>query len=455
MNREQVTIHSKSLGKDMNVLVYGNAGWPMIVFQPEGMMSNSFEDNGLLESVSDFIDAGTIQVFSIDSVDADGWSARGGDNEVRSSVIESYYNFVCNEVVPLVAEHNNSGRRPLTAGCSMGATHAMIAVLRRPDLFQGCIALSGGYDASYFFGDWMNEKLYLNSPVSFLPNTPENHPYLDLYRKRQFAVCTGQGEGEEESIRTQRLLEQDFRDLDVDAWFDYWGADVNHDWYWWKKQLRYFLPYVIEDAEKTTADEAPATAKKKPAAKKASPKAAAKKAAPKKATTAKAAEPAKKAAAAKVAEPAKKATAAKKAAPATEKAAPVAKAAPAAAKPAAKTEPAKKAAAPAAKTAAKPAAKAAPAAKPAAKAEPAEKAAPKAAKPAAKAAAKKSTTAAKTAAAKKPTAKKAAQVHHCRQEDHGEQEVEHQVTVRKSYLKDGPPRHVRDGPLLCRSSDRA
>ena len=200
MNREQVTIHSKSLGKDMNVLVYGNAGWPMIVFQPEGMMSNSFEDNGLLESVSDFIDAGTIQVFSIDSVDADGWSARGGDNEVRSSVIESYYNFVCNEVVPLVAEHNNSGRRPLTAGCSMGATHAMIAVLRRPDLFQGCIALSGGYDASYFFGDWMNEKLYLNSPVSFLPNTPENHPYLDLYRKRQFAVCTGQGEGEEESI---------------------------------------------------------------------------------------------------------------------------------------------------------------------------------------------------------------------------------------------------------------
>lgn len=397
MNREQVTIHSKSLGKDMNVLVYGNAGWPMIVFQPEGMMSNSFEDNGLLESVSDFIDAGTIQVFSIDSVDADGWSARGGDNEVRSSVIESYYNFVCNEVVPLVAEHNNSGRRPLTAGCSMGATHAMIAVLRRPDLFQGCIALSGGYDASYFFGDWMNEKLYLNSPVSFLPNTPENHPYLDLYRKRQFAVCTGQGEGKEESIRTQRLLEQDFRDLDVDAWFDYWGADVNHDWYWWKKQLRYFLPYVIEDAEKTTADEAPATAKKKPAAKKAAPKAAAKKAAPKKATTAKAAEPAKKAAAAKVAEPAK----------------------------------------------------------PAAKAEPAEKAAPKAAKPAAKAAAKKSTTAAKTAAAKKPTAKKAAQVHHCRQEDHGEQEVEHQVTVRKSYLKDDPPRHVRDGPLLCRSSDRA
>ncbi|MGI6229735.1 MAG: esterase family protein [Tractidigestivibacter sp.] len=413
MNREQVTIHSKSLSKDMNVLIYGKAGWPMIVFQPEGMMSNSFEDNGLLESVADYIDAGTIQVFSVDSVDSEGWSARGGNNELRTDVIESYYDFVCNEVVPLVAERNESGRRPLTAGCSLGATHAMIAVLRRPDLFQGCIALSGGYDASYFFGDWMNEKLYLNSPVSFLPNTPENHPYLDLYRKRQFAVCTGQGEGEEESIRTQRLLEQDFRDLNVDAWFDYWGTDVNHDWYWWKKQLRYFLPYVIEDAEKTTADEAPAAPAKKTAAKKASatkktaPKTAAKKASAK---TTKAATAAK----AEAAKPAAKAAATSKtaAAKAAEK-----KPAAAAKTAAAKTAPAKKASAtsksaatkkqaakkaePAAKTAASPAKKAEPAAKTAA-------AKSTTAAAAAKPAAKKTATASKAAAAKKPAAKSTA-----------------------------------------------
>ena len=26
---------------------------------------------------------------------------------------------------------------------------------------------------------------------------------------------------------------------------DYWGLDVNHDWPWWKKQIRYFLPNVV------------------------------------------------------------------------------------------------------------------------------------------------------------------------------------------------------------------
>ena len=26
---------------------------------------------------------------------------------------------------------------------------------------------------------------------------------------------------------------------------DFWGYDVEHDWPWWKKQIRYFLPYLL------------------------------------------------------------------------------------------------------------------------------------------------------------------------------------------------------------------
>ena len=33
----------------------------------------------------------------------------------------------------------------------------------------------------------------------------------------------------------------------IPAWVDYWGHDVSHDWPWWKKQLVYFLPYVLND----------------------------------------------------------------------------------------------------------------------------------------------------------------------------------------------------------------
>ena len=28
---------------------------------------------------------------------------------------------------------------------------------------------------------------------------------------------------------------------------DVWGKDVDHHWYWWKKQYTHFLPQFIEE----------------------------------------------------------------------------------------------------------------------------------------------------------------------------------------------------------------
>lgn len=406
MNRETVTAHSKNLGKDMSIRVYGESGWPIVAFPIQDAMSDSYEQFGMVDAMKDYIEGGKVQLFVLDSVDAEGWSDRGGDNVLRVKVIETFYNYVCEEVVPFVHERNGSDLRPLTMGCSLGATHALVAFLRRPDLFQGVIALSGGYDAQFFFGDWMNTTLYFNSPVHFLPNTPHDHPYIDLYNRREIVLCCGQGAWEEEGLRTEHIVDDAFRALGVNAWCDYWGTDVDHDWPWWQKQVQYFLPYVLDEAEKYHAEEVAETAKSAPA----KPVTAKKPAGTKATRTSRAKAPA-----------AKKATPAAKAAPAA-KSAPAAKAAPAAeakaaekpaAKPAAKAEPAPKAAAkaepaakPAAKVAAKaePAAKAVPVAKPASKAEPAKKPAA-AEKPAAKPATAPKAPAKKVAPAK-PAAKK-------------------------------------------------
>jgi hypothetical protein len=32
----------------------------------------------------------------------------------------------------------------------------------------------------------------------------------------------------------------------VGAWCDFWGFDVSHDWPWWKRQIAYFLPIVLD-----------------------------------------------------------------------------------------------------------------------------------------------------------------------------------------------------------------
>ena len=414
MNRETVTAHSKNLGKDMSIRVYGESGWPIVAFPIQDAMSDCYEQFGMVDAMKDYIEGGKVQLFVLDSVDAEGWSDRGGDNVLRVKVIEAFYNYVCEEVVPFVHERNGSDLRPLTMGCSLGATHALVAFLRRPDLFQGVIALSGGYDAQFFFGDWMNTTLYFNSPVHFLPNTPHDHPYIDLYNRREIVLCCGQGAWEEEGLRTEHIVDDAFRALGVDAWCDYWGNDVDHDWPWWQKQIQYFLPYVLDEAKKYHAEEVAEAAKNAPA----KPVTAKKPAGTKATRTSRA-----KAPAAKKATPAAKADPAEKTEPAVKKAAPAAKVAAKAVKaaPAAKTvaKPESKAAVekPAPKSApkktaatAKPASAAKPAPKtaaekpaPAAKAAPVAKAAPtKKAAPAAKAEPK--TTAAKAEPAKKPAA---------------------------------------------------
>lgn len=397
MNRETVTAHSKNLGKDMSIRVYGESGWPIVAFPIQDAMSDSYEQFGMVDAMKDYIEGGKVQLFVLDSVDAEGWSDRGGDNVLRVKVIEAFYNYVCEEVVPFVHERNGSDLRPLTIGCSLGATHALVAFLRRPDLFQGVIALSGGYDAQFFFGDWMNTTLYFNSPVHFLPNTPHDHPYINLYNRREIVLCCGQGAWEEEGLRTEHIVDDAFRALGVNAWCDYWGTDVDHDWPWWQKQVQYFLPYVLDEAEKYHAEEVAEAAKNAPAK-----PVTAKKPAGTKATRTSHAKTAKKVEPAVKAEPAvKKAAPAvkpKAAAKAETKAAPaaktVAKAEPKAAAekpaPVAKPEPKAAVAKPAPK---KEAATAKPA--PAAKATPAKKAAP----------ASKAEPAKKPAAAEKPYAK--------------------------------------------------
>ena len=372
MNREMVTAHSKNLGKDMSIRVYGESGWPIVAFPIQDAMSDCYEQFGMVDAMKDYIEGGKVQLFVLDSVDAEGWSDRGGDNVLRVKVIEAFYNYVCEEVVPFVHERNGSDLRPLTMGCSLGATHALVAFLRRPDLFQGVIALSGGYDAQFFFGDWMNTTLYFNSPVHFLPNTPHDHPYIDLYNRREIVLCCGQGAWEEEGLRTEHIVDDAFRALGVDAWCDYWGNDVDHDWPWWQKQIQYFLPYVLDEAKKYHAEEVAEAAKNAPA----KPVTAKKPAGTKATRTSRA-----------------KAPAAKKATPAAK------------ADPAEKTEPAVKKAAPAAKVAAKAEVKAAPAAKTVAK--PESKAAVE--KPAPKSAPKKTAATAKPASAAKPAPKTAAE----------------------------------------------
>ena len=248
MKREYYNQHSDVLNENMSMIVYGEGGYPVIAFQAQDAKSNNFEDFGMIDVLAPFINDGRIQVFSVDNLDEQSWSDEGGDNGARAWRQEQYFQFVTDELIPRVHAWNNSDRRPIAVGCSMGATHAAIAALRRPDLFQGCIALSGVYSTSFFFGDWMDENLYNNDIPAFLTNMPADHPYVDLYNQRQLVMCVGQGAWEM-GVDDLRYIDEQLNRLGVAHWCDFWGTDVNHDWPWWRKQMPYFMNEVLRDIE--------------------------------------------------------------------------------------------------------------------------------------------------------------------------------------------------------------
>ena len=264
MKREFITRYSQTLGQNMSVIVYGEKGHPLVVFQTQNSKCNNFEDFGMIDTIADYIESGTLQVFSVDSIDEQSWSAEG-DPAARGERQEEYFAWVCGEMLDLVHEINGSDLRPLTTGCSMGATHAAIAAFRRPDLFQGCIALSGVYDARRFFGDYMDGTLYENSLPTFLPNMPADHPYVGIYAKRQLVLCVGQGAWEDAGMEDLRVIRDACRAKGIEVWCDFWGNDVYHDWPWWKKQIRYFLPIVLDDIGRMGAEEKAGGRAEKPA----------------------------------------------------------------------------------------------------------------------------------------------------------------------------------------------
>lgn len=244
MHTEYKKEYSNYLEREVEFKRYGHSGKPCLVFPPQDGKFHDYEDFKMVETLSDYIERGELQLFCVDSIDKESWSNLHGDPRHRIEMQEKWFNYISNEFVPRIWEI--SGRNDLmVTGCSMGGAHSGILFFRRPDLFDTIISLSGVFNAEMFFPNYMDDLVYNNSPVHFLRNMSEDHYYLDMYRQKKIVICIGQGDWEHELIPSNRDLEQILKEKQVPAWVDFWGHDVSHDWDWWRIQIRYFMEKVL------------------------------------------------------------------------------------------------------------------------------------------------------------------------------------------------------------------
>jgi esterase/lipase superfamily enzyme len=231
---------SPTLGMDMPVACYGHRGHPLVIFPTAAADFLETERFFLIKAIEPQIFAGRVRVFSIDSINNLAWMDRHLPVPEKARRQALYVRYIEDELVPFIRHRcGDPGARIATTGASFGAFHAANAVFRRPDLFDGLIAMSGFYDLGGYFEGYSNDDCYFNNPAWYLPNL-EGHA-LDLLRHHcQIYVVTGQGDWEkpEGSRRLSGILAS----KGIPHELDLWGYDMPHDWPTWRQML----PYAID-----------------------------------------------------------------------------------------------------------------------------------------------------------------------------------------------------------------
>jgi esterase/lipase superfamily enzyme len=241
VNIEYYKWWSDALNQDMELKVYGQAGKPAIVFPALGGRFFEYEDFGMVQSLEKLIEAGRLKLFTVDSIDGQSWADWNAHPADRARRHQDYSRYIINEVLPFAKKKcGNPDQRFITTGCSMGAYHAANFFFRYPDQFEGVISLSGLYQLGMFVGDYMDDNVYFNSPITYLSNLSDRW-YIDRYRQSQIIICCGQGAWEEPIIADTLALSKILEEKGIPAWIDLWGLDVNHDWPWWRKMAPYFF----------------------------------------------------------------------------------------------------------------------------------------------------------------------------------------------------------------------
>lgn len=244
MNIEYHKWWSRNLNRDMEYKVYGHDGQAVLAFPCQDGRFYDWENYHMIDVLAPFIEAGRIRLITVDGIDWETWSNIGyWDKRARIEQHERWFNYICDELLPNLRVSDN--QMFVTTGASMGAFHAANFFFRRPDLFNGMIAMSGLYNAGYSFGNYMDNLVYANSPQNFLSNMPEDHPWMQMYRQRKIIFCVGQGRWEDETLPSTRDMDRILCEKHVNACFDYWGFDVDHDWPSWRRMLPFHMEKLL------------------------------------------------------------------------------------------------------------------------------------------------------------------------------------------------------------------
>ena len=160
MHHEYHRWFSPSLGRDMELQIFGHAGAKLLVFPTSLGTHREWPDRRMHLVLRDHLDNGWLQMYTLDQVHGESWYDDTKHPGARAWRQLQYDEYVYREVIPLTYAKNRNDFI-IATGASFGAYHAMTFGLRHPDVVRRIIGMSGKYDITFMTGGYVDQNVHV------------------------------------------------------------------------------------------------------------------------------------------------------------------------------------------------------------------------------------------------------------------------------------------------------
>ena len=237
MKEEYFKWFSNFLQRDVQMLVFGHAGYPVVLFPTSKGSFHENRDMGLIASAQWYIEQGLIQIYCPESNDAQSFYNKSVHPHQRIEQHVAYDKMICHELVERIRLNTRVGK-VVTAGCSFGGYHAANFAFRHPGYVSHMFSMSGAFSIRSFMDGYVHDDIYYNSPLEFLGALHDNELWnMDIVLgTSNWDICY------DSNLQLHKVL----KSRGLPHWLDV-RQNRQHDWDVWKEMFPHYLSRIKFD----------------------------------------------------------------------------------------------------------------------------------------------------------------------------------------------------------------
>ena len=239
MEKSMTSWYSHRLQKEMPIAVYGHYGFALLLVPTAAADYLEYERFQLIDSIRPSIEGGKLKVYSVNSINSESWLNNDVHPKHKTWMHGQFNSYIYDEVIPYIKTTSGENTPIIISGASFGALHSMNLFLKRPDLLNGVIAMSGVYDLTEYTKGYFDDDVYFNSPQHYMPNLTDHNTLEQIRRSNHIHIFTGSGAYEDPNA--SRSFASILYNKGITYELDVWGEEWPHDWNTWRAVLPHYL----------------------------------------------------------------------------------------------------------------------------------------------------------------------------------------------------------------------